>query len=407
MNRLARAGALLLTFAAAIATSCSRPPPPVPPPPPKVTFAHPQLTTVTNWDEYPGHIEAVETVDLRPRVSGYLDSVHFADGAEVKAGDLLFVVDSKPYQADLDRSAADRRQAETRLDLARNEQQRAEGLRGTKAISEEELDNRSKAVRQAEAGLAAAQAAEASARLNLDYTRITAPITGRIGRRLVTAGNLVQNQGAGGATVLATIVSLDPIYGYIDIEESAFLKYRSQVTASAGAPAPNGSLPCELALVNEEGFPHRGQIDFFDNQVNAQTGTIRLRARFDNPNRVLVPGMFGRLRVMADAPQSLLLVPDVAVTSDLGYKSVYLVTPGNTVTNRSIEAGRAYGPMRAVLKGLAPEDRVVVNGLMTVLMLRPGAQVEPQTVSEAAGGTSPPATPEKRDGVPAKAPAGR
>ena len=236
--------AILATAMAALTTSCSQPPPPAPPPPPKVTVAHPQTMTVTNWDGYPGHVEAVEMVEIRPRVSGYLESVHFTDGAEVKAGDLLFVIDPKPYQADLDRASAERRQAETRVDLVRNDLQRVEALRGTKAISEEDYDNRSKAVRQAEAGLAAAQAAEAAARLNLDYTRITAPISGKIGRRLVTIGNLVQLQGAGGATVLATIVSLDPVYCYFDVEESAFLKYHRDAKAGEGATQPNGSLTC-------------------------------------------------------------------------------------------------------------------------------------------------------------------
>src|SRR3974390_1583932 len=212
--------------AAFLLVSCS-PPKPAATPVPKVTISQPRLQMVTNWDEYPGHIEAVQMVEVRPRVSGYIDSIHFEDGSEVKAGDLLFVIDPKPYQADLDRAEAQRHQAETRLDLAKNDLQRAEAWRGGKAISEEEYDSRSKAVREADASLAAAQAAEAVARLNLGYTRITAPIAGKIGRRLATPGNLVQLQGNnGGSTLLATIVSLDPIYCYFDVEEGAFLKYR-------------------------------------------------------------------------------------------------------------------------------------------------------------------------------------
>ncbi len=361
-------------------TSCSRPKPP-PPMTPKVTVATPRMMTVTNWDEYPGHVEAVESVDIRPRVTGYLDSIHFTDGAEVKAGDLLFVIDPKPYQADLDRAQAQRQQAETHLELTKNDLQRADELRGTKAISDEELDSRSKACREAEAALAAAKAAEAAAKLNLDYTRVTAPISGKIGQRLVTVGNLVQ--GGSSPTVLATLVSQDPIYGYFDVEEAALANYRAFAKAVAGAGDRLGAIPCDLGLANETGFPHAGRLDFFDNQVNPQTGTIRLRAVFDNADRALVPGMFARLRVMAGTPQEAMVIPDVAIGSDQGYKYVYLVNRTNVVENRPITTGRAYGDWRAILKGLSTDDRVVVNGLMTVMMLRPGTPVEPQTAPAA------------------------
>ena len=393
---------------AALLTACS-PPKPAAVPTPRVTVAPPQLATVTNWDEYPGHLEAVEMVEIRPRVSGYIDSIHFQDGAEVKAGDLLFVIDPRPYQADLDHAQAQRQQAETHLELARNDLNRAEGLRGTKAISEEEYDSRSNAVREGEAALVAAKANEATARINLDYTQIKAPISGKIGRRLVTAGNFVQLQGNGGsATVLATIVSLDPIYCYFDVEESQFLKYRSNTVASASAQsgalsggnatfsvsasgtaplsyqwhfdgmklAEGGGLPCELGLVGEEGFPHRGRLDFFDNQVNPQTGTIRLRGVFENAARALVPGMFANVRVLAGPPERTMVIPDVAVQSDQGYQFVYVANAEDKVETRSITIGRAHGPLRAVASGLKPDDRVIVNGLM---LLRPGAKVVVQT----------------------------
>jgi len=359
-----------------LVASCA-PPKPVSTPVPKVTISQPRLTTVTNWDEYPGHIEAVQMVEVRPRVSGYIESIHFEDGSEVKAGDLLFVIDPKPYQAELDRAEAQRHQAETRLDLAKNDLQRADGLRGTKAISEEEYDSRSKAVREADATLAAARAAEVVARINLDYTRITAQIAGKIGRRLVTPGNLVQLQGnSGAATLLATIVSLDPIYCYFDVEEGAFVKYRAAAAQGGVAEVSTEGLACELGLVNEDGFAHRGRLDFFDNQVNPQTGTIRLRAVFANSDKTLVPGMFANLRVLAGAPQQALVVPDVAVLSDQGYKYVYVVDAESKVQTRSIDTGRAHGSWREVKKGLSPQDRVVTNGLV---MLRPGGKVEVQT----------------------------
>jgi RND family efflux transporter MFP subunit len=373
----------LLAALAAGLCSCSHPPAPAAPPP-RVSVSLPHRDTVTNWDEYPGHIEAVETVELRPRVTGYLESIHFQDGAEVKAGDLLFVIDPKPYQAELERTQAQQREAETRLELARNDLKRADALRGSRAMSEEEYDSRSKAVREAEGALGAAAAAQSAAQLNLDYTRITAPISGKIGRRLVTVGNLVQTQGNGGATVLATIVSLDPIYCYFDVEEGAFLKYRTQTAELA--PAADAALACELGLVSEQGFGHRGRVDFFDNQVNPQTGTIRLRAVFANADRLLVPGMFANVRVLAGQPAESLLVPDVAVLSDQGYKYVYLVNAQNRIEARSVQTGRAHGAWRTILNGLDTSDRIVTNGLV---MLRPGIEVQVQTATADAAATNP------------------
>ncbi len=350
---------LLILVASVALQSCSRPKPPAPRPP-NVTIARPQVMTVTNWDEYPGHLEAVEMVEIRPRVSGYIDSIHFTDGAEVKAGDLLFVIDPRPYQAELDRDQA-------RFELAENDLQRAEALRGTKAISEEEYDSRSKAAREAKAALDAA-------RLNLEYTRITAAINGKIGRRLVTAGNLVVG-GAGAASTLTTIVTMDPIYGYFDVAEEAFLRYRINTSDPSSAGQTNSPLACELALVGEEGFPHKGRVDFFDNQVYARTGTIRVRCVLENADRALVPGMFAKIRIPAGPPEQALLIPDVAVGFDQNYKFVYVVNPTNVVETRVIETGQSHGPLRAVLKGLTPQDRVVVNGLMAV---RAGAKVEAQ-----------------------------
>ena len=363
----------LIPIAGAIWLTACSPPRPAALPTPKVTIQAPQLATVTNWDEYPGHLEAVEMVEIRPRVAGYIDSIHFQDGGEVKAGDLLFVIDPRPYQAELDQARARRQQVETHLELVRSDLKRAESLRGTKAISEEEYDSRSNAVRESEAALVAAKAIEATARLNLDYTQIKAPVSGKIGRRLLTVGNFVQLQGNGGsATVLATLVSLDPIYCYFDVEEAAYRKYQSNAKT---AGADGGALPCELALVNEQGFMHRGRLDFFDNQVNPQTGTIRLRAVFENADRALVPGMFANLRVLAGQPQEALLVPDVAIQSDLGYKFVFVANGENKVETRPIQIGRAHDPLREVLKGLTAQDRVIVNGLM---LLRPGVKVEVQ-----------------------------
>lgn len=362
-----------LTLSIALATlagltACQRSHTAMPPPPVKVTAASPQPMTLTNWDSYPGHLEAVESVEVRPRVTGYVDSIHFVDGSEVKAGDLLFVIDPTPYQAELDRTTALRRQAETRLELARNDLARAEKLRGTTAISEEELDMRAKTAHEAEDALKGSRAAEEAAKLNLNYTRITAAVGGQIGRRLVTPGNLVQ---ANGTPVLATLVSVAPIYCYFDVQEEAFLQYR--LCFQAGQKSL--SMPCELKLVNEEGFPHRGQVDYVDNQVNAKTGTIRLRAVFANEDRALLPGLFATVRVPAGPPVQALMVPDTAVMADQNYKFVFVVSPEGTADVRPIKIGRQHGPLRAVLEGLAPQDRLVVNGLV---MVRKGARLEVQ-----------------------------
>jgi len=327
--------------------------------------------TLTNWDSYPGHLEAVEAVEVRPRVTGYVDSIHFVDGSEVKAGDLLFVIDPTPYQAELDRTTALRRQAETRLELAGNDLARAEKLRGTTAISEEELDMRAKTAHEAEDALKGSRAAEEAAKLNLNYTRITAAVGGQISRRLVTPGNLVQ---ASGTPMLATLVSVAPIYCYFDVQEEAFLQYR--LCFQAGQRERSSlSMPCELKLGNEEGFPHRGQVDYVDNQVNAKTGTIRLRAVFANEDRALLPGMFATVRVPAGPAVQALMVPDTAVMADQNYKFVFVVSPEGTAEVRPIKIGRSHGSLRTVLEGLTPQDRLVVNGLV---MVRKGAKLEVQ-----------------------------
>ncbi|MGO8674951.1 MAG: efflux RND transporter periplasmic adaptor subunit [Limisphaerales bacterium] len=370
---------LILAFAAlAGLTACQKSKTTTTVPLVKVTVAQPQQMTLTNWDPYPGHIEAVEAVEVRARVTGYIDSIHFMDGTEVKTGDLLFVIDPTPYQAELDRTMAVRRQAETHLELARNDLTRAEKLRGTKAISEEELDLRAKAAHEAEDAVKASRAAEEVAKVNLNYTRITAPVGGQISRRLVTPGNLVQ---ANGTPMLATLVTVAPIYCYFDVQEEAFLQYRS-CFQSGPADKSSLSMPCELKLANEEDYRHRGRVDYVDNQVNSKTGTIRLRAVFGNEDRALVPGMFATVRVPAGPAVQALVVPDTAVMTDQNYKFVYVVSPEGTADARPVKLGRSHGPLRAVLEGLTPQDRLVVNGLV---MVRRGAKLEVQGDDSPAG----------------------
>jgi multidrug efflux system membrane fusion protein len=358
---------LFISAAAAALTACKPSAPQASAPSAlKVSVVAPTAATVTNWDEYPGHLEAVESVDVRPRVSGYLESIHFEDGAEVKAGDLLFVIDPKPYQAEFDRARAGTLEAETRLELAKNDLRRAETLKVSKAISEEEYDTRANAVRQAEAALVAAKAGESSAQINLDYTRITAPVSGRIGRRLVTPGNLVGS----GTTLLANIVTLAPIYCYFDATESAFLSYQK----NAGL-LQSRQMECFLTLGGQDESKAVGKVDFYDNQVDRRTGTIRLRAVFDNADRSLSPGLFATVRVPAGPPEKALLIPDTTVISDQDRKSVMVVSKANTLEMRAVKAGRAHGAMRAILDGITAEDRIIVNGMM-MISPRPGTPVE-------------------------------
>jgi membrane fusion protein, multidrug efflux system len=356
--------------------SCTRPVAPTPPVP-QVAVAQPQELTVTNWDEYPGHLESVEMVEVQARVTGYIQSIHFEDGTDVQAGDLLFVIDPQPYQAELERARAERERAEARLDLTRNDLKRAEGLRGTRAISEEEYDARHKAMLEAKAALASVRAMETNAQINLSYTRVLAPIRGQIGRRLITVGNLVQ--GAGVPTLLTTIVSQDPVYCYFDVEEGAFLRYlKDGATRKKGGKALN--IECELSLQGESGFPHKGQIDFFDNRVDRQMGSIRVRGVLANPDRNLVPGFFANVRIPAGSVEKALLIPEIALQPDQDRKFVYVVNAESVVEPRPVVLGRSHGPSRSILQGLKPQDRVVISGL---LMIRPGAKV--QVIGNAAG----------------------
>jgi RND family efflux transporter MFP subunit len=361
--------------------------PPGTPPPPAVTVRPPAQREVTDWDEYPGRMEAAEMVDVQARVSGYLQSILFKDGAEVRKGDLLFVIDPRPYQAELDRAAADLQQAQTHEALMSNDVARADRMLASKAISEEEADTRRTSGRMAGSEVAMAQAAVETAKLNLEYTRITAPISGRIGRRLRTEGNLV-NGNMGQSTLLATIVSLDPIYCYFEADERSFLKYQTLAREGKGGDIRDGKVACEAELANETGFPHRGALDFVDNQTDPATGTMRMRGIFPNPDRVLQPGLFARVRVPGSARYTALLIPDEAVGTDQSQKFVSIVNATNTVESRRVTLGPMVDGLRVVREGLGSNDLVIVNGLMSA---RPGMVVQPMKPGAAAAPAPPPA----------------
>jgi multidrug efflux system membrane fusion protein len=361
------------------------------PPPPAVTVKLPVPQEIVEWDEYQGWLNPVDMVEVRARVSGYLQSIHFKEGAVVKKGDLLFVIDPRPYQAELAREEAALNQAETRLELAVNDARRAERLLKSKAISEEEADSRSKAQREAEAGLRLAQAAVQVAKLNLEYTQIIAPITGRISRKMITEGNLV-NGNQGQSTLLTTIVSLDPMYCYFDADEHAILKYQQLAREGKAASLRDGRVPCEVELANESGFPHKGLLDFVDNRLNASTGTLRARGVLPNPepDYPLEPGFFARIRVPGSDKYRALLIPDVAVGTDQEQKFVYVVNAENSVEYKRVRLGPLMGGMRVIRDGLTSNDWVVVNGLMSV---RPGVKVQAnRTATTTAAAASPDAT---------------
>jgi RND family efflux transporter MFP subunit len=347
------------------------------PPPPQVSVAAVVEKRVKDWDEFTGRFQAVETVEIRPRVSGYIDKIGFKEGSLVKQGDLLFVIDPRPYQADYDRAAADLKRYKTALDLARIESTRVQRLRESGAVSQEELDERTSTVAQAEANVAGAQAALESAALNMGFTRVTSPVTGRVSRAEVTRGNLVTG-GNNGGTLLSSVVSMDPIYLYFDSDEQAYLRYMQMARSGERTSPREATNPVHIGLANEEGFPHAGTMDFVDNQLNPQTGTIRARAVFANKDGLFTPGLFARVQLVGSDDYNAILIDDRAVNTDQSQKYVFLLGADNKVEYRKIKLGRVIDGLRIVREGLKPGDVIVVNGAQRV---HPGLTVAPQRVT--------------------------
>jgi RND family efflux transporter MFP subunit len=342
------------------------------PPLPQVTVAPAIARQVTEFDELTGRFEAVERVEVRPRVSGYISSVEFTDGTDVKKGEVLFVIDPRPYAAERDKARAQLAQARSQLTLAVTERDRATKLLAQHAISQEEFDTRTAGREQAEANVAAAQAALDAAALNLEFTRVAAPISGRISRALVTSGNFVTS----GQTPLTTLVSLDPIYVSFDGDERQYLRYSKLARAAGKGPAARN--PVEVGLADETGFPHQGVMVFVDNALDPATGTIRNRALLDNHERLFTPGLFARLKLLESRDYSAVLVNDSAIGTDQTVRYVLVVGAANKVEYRPVQLGPIVDGLRVVQSGLAAGETVVVNGLQRV---RPGAQVSPQHVA--------------------------
>jgi multidrug efflux system membrane fusion protein len=348
------------------------------PTPVEVSVAEVICKSLGDSDEFTGRLEAVNAVEVRPRVSGYLQSVHFKEGAIVRQGDLLFQIDPRPFQAEVDRLRGDLSQAKAQRSRAQSDFERAERLHNNDGMSAEEYDRRAAVRNEAEARIASTEGALRGAELNLEFTRVTAPINGRVGRAEITEGNLVES-GAAQVRPLTTLVSLDPIYVYFDVDEQTYLKY-ARVTQSHGTSSHDLRSAALLGLADEDGFPHTGQVSFVDNQVSSTTGTIRLRATFANRNLALTPGLFARVRLQGGGAHSGCLAKDEAVVTDLNQKYVFALGKNNTLAYRPVKLGPMAEGLRVVRDGLHEGDVIVVNGLQRV---RPGAVVTPKKVSMA------------------------
>ncbi|WP_407353537.1 efflux RND transporter periplasmic adaptor subunit [Luteimonas sp. R10] len=375
IDRLRRRAAapLLGVLAAAVLAACSSQAAPGAGamPPPEVSVAQVLSRPVAQWDDFTGRVAAVETVELRPRVSGYVERVAFAEGDEVEKGDLLFVIDQRPYRAALARAQAQLARARSESQLARSQDVRAEELLAASAISREEFEARRAASAQGDAEVRAAEAAVTAAQLDLQFTEVRSPIDGRAGRALVTAGNLAQAD----STLLTTVVSLDPVHVYFDADEQSFLRY--QALTRDGRRAADGNA-VRVGLANEQGYPHKGIVDFTDNQVDPGTGTIRARAVVANPDRVFTPGLHARVQLEAAAAAEALLIDERAVLTDQDRKYVYVLGENNQAERRDIVPGRSVEGLRVVQDGLTAEDRVIVHGVQKVFF--PGMPVAPTPI---------------------------
>ena len=361
---------------ALLVASCGAPPQQAAPPPPAVTVENPVKRKILDFDEYVGRFVAIDSVEVRARVSGYLEKIHFTDGQDVKQGDLLFTIDRRPFQNAVDQARATLAQARANLAYAESDLVRGQQLVRDKTITEQTFEQRQQSKRTAEASVQANEALVRQAELDFHFTELRAPVAGRIGDRRISPGNLITGGLAGNTSLLATIVSSDPIRFEFTFDEGSFLRYE-RIGRNGGDIASRGTgVPVTLKLIDENDFSHRGQMDFVDNVIERGTGTIRGRAVFRNLDGIFTPGMFARVQVPASPPYEALLVPEVAIGTEQVRKFVYVVGPDNTVSQKFVVLGQLSDHLRVVKEGLRPDDRVIVNGMMRA---RPGAKVTPQS----------------------------
>lgn len=344
---------------------------------PSVSIAIVVERQVIQWDDFNGRLEAVETVALRPRVSGHIEKVNYREGQTVTRGDVLFEIDARSYRAALTRAEAELASALASASLARSQATRAQRLAAVKAMPTEQVEQRHAASTQADAAVQFARAAVETARLELDFTRVRAPISGRAGRALVTAGNLVSPEGP--ENILTTVVSLDPMHVHFDSDERTYLRYAQMVRAGKRPDERNGGVPVHIGLIGEDGHPHAGQVDFIDNRADPDTGTIRARATLSNPDGVLTPGLYARVRLQGTAPFKAVLVDDKAVMTDQDRKYVYIVDENDKAKRRDVSLGRLAEGLRIVENGLQQGDRVIVNGIQKIT--HSGMPVQAQLVA--------------------------
>jgi membrane fusion protein, multidrug efflux system len=352
------------------------------PPPATVTVAQVIARPLHHWDELTGELQAVNTVDVRPRVSGFIDSVQFTEGARVSKGQVLFQIDPRPFEIEIERLTAELKRAQSKLDYATAGHARAERLYAQNAIAREEYEQLTSAETEAAGDLGSLNAQLHAARLNLEYTHVRSPIDGHVSRAVITSGNLVSN-----ANLLTTVVSDDPIYAYFDTDEATYLRFvrqergdRSPSRAAGHGPSPS---PVFMGLVGEQGYPHQGLLDFIDNRVDARSSTIHVRAVFDNTDGRFTPGLFARIRLVANDSYNAILIDERAVGNDLGKKFVLVLKPDSTLEYRPVTLGTRIEGLRVVEEGLQAADIIVVNGLQHVAA---GAKVQTTRVAMAAGG---------------------
>ena len=346
------------------------------PPPPAVTVAKPIKRTVVDYDEYVGRFAAINSVEIRARVSGYLDKLHFKDGQVVKQGDLLFTIDKRPFQNTLDQARANLVQAQSNVAFTESDYTRGQQLVRDKTITDQTFEQRAQAFRNAKASVSANEAAVRQAELDMEFTELRAPMNGRIGDRRVSPGNLVTGGTGGNTTLLATIVSIDPIYFEFTFDEASYLRYERLSTAGQDVASRNAGVQVALKLIDESDFDHKGRMDFVDNVIDRSTGTIRGRAVIANSKEIFTPGMFARVRVPGTAPYEALLVPDAAIGTEQARRFVMVVDDKDTARPKYVTLGQVTKDgLRAIKDGIGPDDRIVVSGLMQA---RPGQKVKPE-----------------------------